>query len=703
MAERVAGRAGWISFAMALPGAQLSGVAESYDVFGALLLALALEFTVEVRDSQTGGNLKDTRRVSKTIQRGDMQVLCAAGAAAPAPAASLSLVAGLLPGNASRFDNVSSDAGQLRSARARALSTLLLLGAADYFQTPGRMHDSLEAHSIVAMHFTSNVKLFKGLQLLRSGLAFAGVAGALEPTARLLDTCPRAGSNASRGCRTHSHVRARVLDFAGNSALQVRSLQSPRGAHSDYGAVAAWVAARGAPQPGFAPGEVYNHSRAAGAAFAVNARFRQAYLLAPQGAPPAQFVVTVSTWCAHSPAARAQPAGAFTVVAAGWLPLRGASFLDEPFWGDAYASALRELLGLFPREVAVNGSSVRRDANESLFAVHIVLPHAEPRDAQEQAARLAAVLDDRASGFARRLHALVADKLRAFLPDAALGPPRAALPRAEVRRNGAPPPAREAQRCGAVPHVLTQAYADTNNADNIALALATDSPANARGRVLQLTAELQAAEFCAAGSEAAVLALLRLRYNDLFVAASGGTIASIQPTAVVVVSDFECPAAEARRRRRRRLLVAAGALQIMLEVVLTPSSALLPMSIRATEGMYALGVRNVLIEPSALFDDVQVSRVSAVGEWVAEPDGTFSATAPAPIAAPVVVVAPRAPPDTRPAPTPAPPQAGDARALLRVSVLGTALSALYASVLGLVVVLSPRRVAGWMDGACITS
>jgi hypothetical protein len=687
----VSGRAGWVSFALALPRERLAAIATSYDQFGALLHAVALEFTVEVRDAQTGGNIKDTRRVSKTIQRRDMQVLCGPpdSAPRPAPAVAHSFVAGLLPGNGTRFDNARSDGGQLRSLRARALSTLLLLGSDSAFQDPARMHDSLTAHTVVALYFTSNIKLFKALQMLRGGSAFEAGAqdssGALTPTASFLRVCPPPGAdeNATRGCRTHVHARARVLDFQSNSIHQMRSLQSLRSTHVEPGAVAAWVAATGRLQPGFLPDEVYNHSRAVGAAYGVNSRFRQGYLLAPQGALPAQFLVTAVTWCVHSPAARAQLVGEFTVVVWAWLPVRGASFLDEPFWGETYASALRELLGLFPLEATVNSSGVRRDANESLFEMHIVLPHAEPRVGQDQAARLAGVLGDRASGFATRVQALVVGKLRAYFPDAALLLPRAALPPAEVRRSaarGADPPA--LARCGPV-HITTHAFADTNNADGAARAFVAANPASPQGRVLQLTAELTAEEFCAAGSEPAVLLLVRSRFNSLFVAASGGTIASIQPTAAVVATDFECPGAGGRR------LLAEGVLRILVEIVLTPTSALEPMLIRATEAMYALGVRNVLIEPSALADDIQVSRVSAEGDWLVENDGTYSPLAPKPVLAPVVVTRPGpAVPAPRTNNSTAPPD-GDAHALFLVNVYCTALAAFHTVALALAMALSP--------------
>jgi len=687
VAERVPGRAGWIAFAMPLPGELLSGVAASYDVFGAALYSLVLEFTVEVRDPQTGGGLKDTRLVSKTIQRADVQVLCAAEppAGAEAGPVALSVVAGLLPANATRFDAVRSG-DELSSGRARAMTSLLVLGAPAAFQTPARMHDSVTAHTIVALHFSSNAKKTRALQLLRVGAAFepAAAPGALVPTPALLRVCPGpAAADASAGCSTRLHARARVLDFWDNSAHQMRSLRAPRGAREEAGALAAWVRA-GEPQRALEPEAVFNHSRAAGAEYAVNARFRQGYLLAPQAAP-AQFVVTVSTWCVHAPAARAEPLGAVLVGAACYLPVRGASFLDEPYWGETYASAFRELLGLFPREAWANSSGAERSANATRFVVCIVLPHAEPADAREQGARLAAVLDDPASGFALRLQDLLASKFRAHFPDAAALAPPAPLAATYLRPREAPPGAGRVA-CGG-PHVATQAYADTNNADNTALELASASPGAALGRVLQLSAELLADEYCAAASEAGVFALLQARFAGLFVAASAGTIAGVQPTAAVLVTDFACPATAGGARR----LLAEAPLRLLVEMVLTPTSARAPMLITASEDLYAAGVRSVFVEPSALPAEMLAS-LSPVGQWAFERDGTFRAVAPEPLAArPPPAAATRAPaatPAPAPAPTPAP--RADTRELLLVNLCCTALSALYACALALAVAFSPR-------------
>ena len=679
----LAGREGWVTFALPLPTGTIGRVLESYDRWNSTAQTLVLAFVVEVRDPARidGGTIKDAKLVSKMIRPVDVRALCERprNSSLQGDGISQSVVLGLLPQYAKTHDPPLPPL--LESSIAESvlgLTTLLLLGSSDVFLEPARRHESVDVETIFAVYFTSNIKRLKLEQMLADDTVFRvptgrsfETEGGVEPTAQLLQLCPWADtSNApeqrARGCISHYLARGGVLDFVGNTVYRPESLYAPLDPDAGAAALGSWARAARLDAGDLSASRralLYKHSRTVGARYNVNTRFRQAYLVSPAmpGSKPqdrlvAQHRILATSACIHTAAELAVRTGTHAVVVPSLLPMGVSEFRDTPYWGRLYASAFRELLGLSAHEVYANASSAvwLPATHATLFHVHIVLPFAR----NDSALRLAATLntryandsaaipskhsnttqptsnnyqnhsnithidsDDDLGFFGWRVLVLVRIKFAPYFINVSSARGGAVFVVAHAPSAGEGEGKVEGKpSCAA--RMMPQTFTDVNNADNTALALARvlDSDRNSSlvarggGRMVQITTVLPLGEFCSS-SEDEVLALLKTKFTDAFFVASSGAVHSIEPTAIVVMSEGQCD-----DERQRRLLQASSSstVELLAEIVLFPARAKDAMLITTTLELSKLGVLRLLIEPTSI---VNATVLSTGPDWIR--DGKF--------------------------------------------------------------------------------
>lgn len=636
----VPGREGWVTFALPLPTGTIERVLKSYDLWNSTVQTLVLAFVVEVQDPARtdGGTIKDAKLVSKMIVPADVHALCEAESDSllQADSYSQSMVLGMMPHHATthdavgRFPPLSPVFSSNVMGSVFGVTTLLLLGSSSVFNKPARRHESIDVENIFGIYFTSNIKRLKVGQMLADGSVFrVPVGGAMEtegdvqPTEALLRLCP--WSNTSevpataastqqqrvRGCVSHYLARARVLDFVSNSVYRIESLYAPLEVDGGAAALGSWAHASELTTGDMTPARIamlYNHSRSVGARYNVNSRFRQAYLMSAtlpagdgQSRVVAQHRVIASSACVHTAADRAVRTGAYMVVVPSVLPVGVGVFLDTPYWGRLYASAFRELLGLYAHEVYANVSSaVWAPATQvTLFNVHIVLPAAR----RDRAESLVVALN---TGLLRwRVLTLVRNEFARYSINVSSVASAVAFVTAHTPDTHTTSPS-----CAA--RVVAQTFTDVNNADTIALMYSEQNsslPSQGLARMLQTTVALGVDEFCSASGEEEVLALLKARFSAAFIIASEGSVRAIEPTGVVIMSDAECNSDP----QMRRLLQATSTVVVLAEVLLFPTSTARQIEITTTEELRLLGMSRVLIEPTSI---VNTTILTAGADWI---------------------------------------------------------------------------------------